>query len=89
MRALPEPHEFAAVPADCRWESTPRMTAYWEAIQDAKRRGLSGRAIARELGISRNTVRKYSMASQPPVHHGRRPRRNQQEALTSSLTSSP
>ena len=87
MRAFPEPHEFAAVPADCRWAPTPRMVAYWEAIQAAKRRGLSGRAIARELGISRNTVRKYSMASQLPVHHGRRLRPTQEEVLTFSLDS--
>ena len=35
------------------------------------RRGLSLRAIARELGISRITVRKYVEASSPPVYPDR------------------
>ena len=42
---------------------TPRQRARWKAVQRAKRRGLSLRAIARELGISRITVRKYVEAS--------------------------
>ena len=39
---------------------TPRMQAYWEAIHAAKRRGLTQREIAGELGISRSTVRMNS-----------------------------
>ena len=50
---------------------TPRQRARWKAVQRAKRRGLSLRAIARELGISRITVRKYVEASSPPVYPDR------------------
>ena len=46
-------------------QPTPRQTARWRAVQQAKRRGLSLRAIARELGIHRNTVRKYVDAKSP------------------------
>ena len=38
---------------------TPKQIARWEAVHAAKRRGLSIRAITRETGIHRNTVRKY------------------------------
>ena len=43
-------------------KSSSRQRACWEAIQAYKRRGLSGRAMARELRISRNTVAKYLAA---------------------------
>ena len=46
---------------------TPRQVALWEAVQEAKVRGLSIRGIARELGIHRNTARKYAAAERPPV----------------------
>ena len=36
---------------------TPKQIARWEAVHAAKRRGLSIRAITRETGIHRNTVR--------------------------------
>ena len=51
------------------WErtSTPTQKARWKAIQQARLKGLSLRAIARELGISRVTVRKYAYAVQPPT----------------------
>ena len=39
----------------------------WKAIQQTRLKGLSLRAIARELGISRVTVRKYAYAEQPPT----------------------
>jgi ribosomal protein S14 len=52
-------------------QPTPRQRARWKAVQRAKRRGLSLRAIARELGISRITVRKYVEASSPPVYPDR------------------
>ena len=42
---------------------TPLQTARWKA----KRRGLSTRGIARELGIHRATVKKYMNAKSPPM----------------------
>ena len=44
---------------------TPLQTARWKAVQRAKRKGLSIRGIARELGIHRETVRKYMNAESP------------------------
>ena len=51
------------------WERTPTPTqlARWKAIQKGRLKGLSLRAISRELGISRVTVRKYAYAEQPPT----------------------
>jgi len=47
---------------------TTKQQARWEAVQEAKLRGLSLRAIARELGISRNTVKKHVVATSPIVY---------------------
>ena len=51
------------------WErtSTPTQLARWKAIQKGRLKGLSLRAISRELGISRVTVRKYAYAKKPPT----------------------
>ena len=68
---------------------TPRMQAYWDAIQEAKSRGLSLRAIARELGISRSTVTKYVKASRPPVYGEGSLEEEYVQRLTESLVSSP
>ena len=46
---------------------TARQKALWENVQQARLRGLSLRAIARELGIHRNTARKYALANSPPL----------------------
>ncbi len=46
---------------------TPLQTARWKAVQKAKRKGLSIRGIARELGIHRDTVKKYMNAESPPM----------------------
>ena len=46
---------------------TPTQQARWEAIQQAKTQGLSLRAIARELGMAKNTVGKYLKAESPPT----------------------
>ena len=43
----------------------------WKAIQKAMRKGMSLRAIERELGIHRATIKKYMDADGPP---GRRSR---------------
>ena len=50
---------------------TPLQTARWKAVQKAKRKGLSIRGIARELGIHRETVRKYMNAESPPMSRPR------------------
>ena len=39
----------------------------WKAVQEAKRRGLSIRGMARDLGIHRDTVRRYIDADSPPT----------------------
>lgn len=49
-------------------QPTLRQKARWDAIQVASRQGLSLRAIAKYLGISRNTVRKYVRANSPPLY---------------------
>lgn len=68
---------------------TPRMQAYWEAIQEAKSRGLSFRAIARELGISRTTVTKYVRATRPSAYGEGSLDEHKEQRLTESLVSSP
>ena len=54
-----------------RRKPTPLQTARWKAVQKAKRKGLSMRGIARELGIHRDTVRKYINAESPPMSPSR------------------
>ena len=41
-----------------RRELTPRQLALWKGVQQARDQGLSLRAISRQLGVHRNTVRK-------------------------------
>ena len=41
-------------------EPAPRQLALWKAVQHAKLRSVSLPSIARELGIARNTVRRYA-----------------------------
>ena len=53
---------------DPRRQPTPRQVARWKAVQLAKSKGLSLRAIARELGIARGTVAKYARSAQPPLN---------------------
>ena len=50
---------------------TPKQIARWETVHAAKRRGLSIRAITRETGIHRNTVRKYLKTDSPPMNRPR------------------
>ena len=45
---------------------TSTQQARWVAVQQAKSRGLSLRAIARELGMSRVAAREYAHAERPP-----------------------
>ena len=46
---------------------TARQKVLWEDVKQARLRRLSLRAIARELGIHRNTARKYALAESPPL----------------------
>ena len=55
----------AAAPTVLR-SPTARQAARWKAIQQALLQGLSMRATARLLGISRNTIRRYLRAGGPP-----------------------
>ena len=59
-------------------EATPRQQALWEAVHHARLQGVTLRGIARELGISRNTVREYADSLAPPVN--RTPWRSTQSA---------
>jgi len=64
-------------------QPTPRQQARWNAVQAAKSRGLSLRSIARVLGISRNTVKKYLAVDSPPLYQPRE--MLSQRPLTESL----
>ena len=55
-----------------RRKPTSLQTARWKAVRKAKRKGLSIRGIARELGIHRDTVKKYMNAESPPLSRGTR-----------------
>ena len=60
MKEKPVRHQLRRKP-------TPTQQARWEAVQRAKSPGLSLRAIARELGMAKNTVGKYLKAESPPT----------------------
>ena len=49
-------------------EATPRKQALWKVIHHDRLQGVYLRGIARDLGISRNTVRKYIDSPAPPVN---------------------
>ena len=55
----------------------------WKAIQKARRKGMSLRAIERELGIHRATIRKYMDADGPP---GRRSRPAFSPSISDTVT---
>ena len=58
-------------PAMSSRRPTPLQTARWNSVQKAKRRGLSIRGVARELGIHRDTVKKYMEAVSPLMKRDR------------------
>ena len=70
------------------WERTPTPTqvARWKAIQKGRLKGLSLRAISRELGISRVTVRKYVYAEKPPTKKLSAKERAKLQALRKTTT---
>ena len=51
------------------WTRTPTPTQLtrWKILQKGRLKGLSLRAISRELAISRVTVLKYAYAEKPPT----------------------
>ena len=51
-----------------RRELTPRQLALWKVVQQAKAQDLSLRAISRQLGVHRNTVRKYAHSPTQPTN---------------------
>ncbi len=65
---------------------TPTQLARWKAIQKGRLQGLSLRAIARELGIARDTVRKYAYAEKPPTKKLSAQERTKLMALRRSTT---
>ncbi len=63
---------------------TSTQQARLVAVQQAKSRGLSLRAIARELGMSRVAARKYAQAERPPTNLLSAKERAKAEALVAS-----
>ncbi len=66
---------------------TETQQARWEAVQQAKEQGLSIRAIARKLGMDRNTAGKYALAEIPPTKKLSAKERAKAETLAGSPTS--
>ena len=64
---------------------TQAQRARWEAVQKAKRQGLSLRAIACKLGMSRVTTTKYALAESPPTKRFSAKERAKAEALAASM----
>ena len=69
-----------------RRELTPRQLALWKAVQQAQSQGLSLRAISRQLGVHRNTVRKYARTLTQPTNRpiNRRAGRSPEPAVNRS-----
>ena len=53
---------------------TAAMRSLWQAVQQRKHQGMSIRAIAKELGIHRQTVRKHMASDSPPTYIRQAPR---------------
>ena len=64
---------------------TATQQARWEAVQLARQQGLSLRAIARNLGMSRVAARKYAGAEGPPTKKLSAKEHAKAEALAASL----
>jgi len=50
---------------------TIRQQTRWDAVKEARSRGLSERATASLLAMSRKTVKKYKSTVSPPLYHPR------------------
>ena len=66
---------------------TETQQARWEAVQQAKKQGFSLRAIARKLGMDRNTAGKYASAETPPTKKLSAKERAEAETLAGLPTS--
>ena len=64
---------------------TPTQLARWEAVQQARQQGFSLRAIARNLGMAKNTAKKYAEADTPPTKKLSAKERAKAEALAASI----
>ena len=64
---------------------TPTQQARWEAVQQAREQGFSLRAIARNLGMAKNTAKKYAEADAPPTKELSAKERAKAEALAAPL----
>ena len=53
-------------------EASPHKQALWKAVHHARLQGVSLRGIARDLGITRNTVRGYAALPAAPVNRTQR-----------------
>ena len=75
-------------PVRHRLPRTPTETqrARWEAVQQAREQGLSLRAIARNLGMAKNTAKKYAAAESPLTKKLSAKERAKAEALASLMT---
>ena len=60
---------------------TPTQQARWEVVQLARQQGLSLRAIARNLGMAKNTAKKYASSKSPPTKRLSAKERAKAEAL--------
>ena len=75
-----------AEPVRHQLHRTPTTTqqARWEAVQQARVQGFSLRAIARNLGMAKNTAKKYAEADAPPTKKLSAKERAKAEALAAS-----
>ena len=69
-----------AIKSSITWERTPTPT------QQARLKGLSLWAITKELGVARDTVRKYAYAEQPRTKKLSAQERDKLKALRKSAT---
>ena len=67
------------------WPATPTQQARWEAVYQAREKGLSLLAIAQKLGMSRDTAGKYAKAERPPTKRLSAKERAKAGALAQSL----
>ena len=77
-KAKPVRHQLHRMP-------TPTQQARWEAVQQARVQGFSLRAIARNLGMAKNTAKKYAVADAPPTKKLSAKERAKAEALAALM----